>query len=231
MLFQPGSPPEPCSHAPCECPSQSCQVNTPFPPQKITVMEYYLSSGQDSRDPYWCAVWPSAVAMSDHLTGMDLRQLSVLEMGCGLGLAGISAALHGGCAWLWGGPLFLAPCRPPLWVLVCCPAPSAGQPVRLGLQHDLGAWCSLDPHPPSPPPAHRPSTPRHRRGLGQAVRPGASGAAVRPPQCPAQWRACGAAGSRPPIHRADARLLVGLPRGRSPEASRGGVYPGVCRAV
>lgn len=41
--------------------------------------------------------------MSDHLTGMDLRQLSVLEMGCGLGLAGISAALHGGCAWLWGG--------------------------------------------------------------------------------------------------------------------------------
>ncbi|KAL6782448.1 hypothetical protein ACKKBG_A06830 [Auxenochlorella protothecoides x Auxenochlorella symbiontica] len=64
-------------------------------PDVDQVMEYYLSSGQDSRDPYWCAVWPSAVAMSDHLTGMDLRQLSVLEMGCGLGLAGISAALHG----------------------------------------------------------------------------------------------------------------------------------------
>jgi predicted nicotinamide N-methyase len=53
--------------------------------------------GEDERFPYWAELWPSAVA----LAGFVLRRgqppgLEVLELGCGLGLAGVAAALNGG---------------------------------------------------------------------------------------------------------------------------------------
>lgn len=52
--------------------------------------------GEDERFPYWAELWPSALA----LAGLLLRRrigagLEALELGCGLGLAGVAAALNG----------------------------------------------------------------------------------------------------------------------------------------
>ena len=60
-------------------------------------MEMYIAAGHCDRDPYWCEPWPSALAMAEQL--LQRRELvagrSVCELGCGLGLAGLAAAVAG----------------------------------------------------------------------------------------------------------------------------------------
>lgn len=53
---------------------------------------------QDERLPYWADLWPSAVALAGHLLEQQpVREHDrVIELGCGLGLAGIAAGLAGG---------------------------------------------------------------------------------------------------------------------------------------
>lgn len=53
---------------------------------------------KDERIPYWCDLWPSAIALSRHLvkTKMVNKNTNVLEIGCGLGLPGITAGKLGG---------------------------------------------------------------------------------------------------------------------------------------
>ena len=46
--------------------------------------------------PYWAELWTSAVALADDVSRRALRGASVLELGCGLGLPSIAAALAGG---------------------------------------------------------------------------------------------------------------------------------------
>jgi predicted nicotinamide N-methyase len=47
----------------------------------------------DERLPYWAEVWPSSIVLAHScLTQFDLNIKRVLELGCGLGLAGIAAA-------------------------------------------------------------------------------------------------------------------------------------------
>ena len=46
--------------------------------------------------PYWAELWSSAVALADDVARRSLRGASVLELGCGLGLPSIAAALAGG---------------------------------------------------------------------------------------------------------------------------------------
>jgi predicted nicotinamide N-methyase len=46
--------------------------------------------------PYWAELWPSSVAMARAIAARSLRGARVLELGCGLGLVGIAAALAGG---------------------------------------------------------------------------------------------------------------------------------------
>lgn len=46
--------------------------------------------------PYWAELWTSAVALADDVARRSLRGASVLELGCGLGLPSIAAALAGG---------------------------------------------------------------------------------------------------------------------------------------
>ena len=52
---------------------------------------------RDERLPYWADLWPSALALAAHLA--DERAVrtgeAVIELGCGLGLAGIAAGLAG----------------------------------------------------------------------------------------------------------------------------------------
>lgn len=52
---------------------------------------------KDERLPYWAELWPSSVALAEELLrGPPIDgNLKVLEIGCGLGLAGIAAGLRG----------------------------------------------------------------------------------------------------------------------------------------
>jgi predicted nicotinamide N-methyase/predicted GNAT family acetyltransferase len=46
--------------------------------------------------PYWAELWPSARMLARRLAGRALRGARTLELGCGLGLPSIAAALAGG---------------------------------------------------------------------------------------------------------------------------------------
>ena len=45
--------------------------------------------------PYWAELWPSGLALARHVAARDLRGPRVLELGCGLGLPALAAALRG----------------------------------------------------------------------------------------------------------------------------------------
>jgi 2-polyprenyl-3-methyl-5-hydroxy-6-metoxy-1,4-benzoquinol methylase len=69
---------------------------------KIADLEVLLETldpvafAEDERIPYWAELWPSAVALAHYVAQrLDLAGRRVLELGCGLGLVGIVAALQG----------------------------------------------------------------------------------------------------------------------------------------
>ena len=45
--------------------------------------------------PYWAELWPSGVALAAHVGRLDLAGKRVLELGAGLGLPALAAALRG----------------------------------------------------------------------------------------------------------------------------------------
>ncbi len=52
--------------------------------------------GEDERFPYWTELWPSAFALARYISRMrPLAGVRTVELGCGLGMAGIAAALRG----------------------------------------------------------------------------------------------------------------------------------------
>jgi predicted nicotinamide N-methyase len=52
--------------------------------------------GREEFMPYWAELWPSARALARRVGTRALRGARVLELGCGLGLPSIAAALAGG---------------------------------------------------------------------------------------------------------------------------------------
>ena len=55
-----------------------------------------VTFAEDERLPYWAELWPASVAMVQYVTQRcQLAGRHVLELGCGLGLVGVVAALHG----------------------------------------------------------------------------------------------------------------------------------------
>lgn len=55
-----------------------------------------VTFAEDERLPYWAELWPSAVALADYAAHhLDVAGRRVLELGCGLGLVGVMAALQG----------------------------------------------------------------------------------------------------------------------------------------
>lgn len=50
---------------------------------------------RDERLPYWADLWPSAHVLAAELAARDLAGMRVLELGCGVGLPAIVAALGG----------------------------------------------------------------------------------------------------------------------------------------
>jgi predicted nicotinamide N-methyase len=45
--------------------------------------------------PYWAELWPSGLALARHVAGLQLAGLRVVELGAGLGLPSLAAALAG----------------------------------------------------------------------------------------------------------------------------------------
>jgi predicted nicotinamide N-methyase len=52
--------------------------------------------GRDEFLPYWAELWPSARVLAQRVGALALRGARVLELGCGLGLPSLAAALAGG---------------------------------------------------------------------------------------------------------------------------------------
>lgn len=56
-----------------------------------------VTFAEDERLPYWAELWPSSVALAQHVAQhLEVAGRRVLELGCGLGLVGVVAALRGG---------------------------------------------------------------------------------------------------------------------------------------
>jgi predicted nicotinamide N-methyase len=53
-------------------------------------------AARDEFVPYWADLWPSARLLARTIAGRALRGARVLELGCGLGLPSLAAALAGG---------------------------------------------------------------------------------------------------------------------------------------
>jgi predicted nicotinamide N-methyase len=51
--------------------------------------------GEDEFLPYWAELWPSGLALARVVEGMELEGLHVLELGAGLGLPSLAAAVRG----------------------------------------------------------------------------------------------------------------------------------------
>lgn len=72
-------------------------ARTPPAAPRNAVTRMYAAAGLADRDAHWCHVWPSALALAAEL----LQQPDLVagrrccELGCGLGLAGLAAALAG----------------------------------------------------------------------------------------------------------------------------------------
>jgi predicted nicotinamide N-methyase len=52
-------------------------------------------TNDEAYPPYWAELWPSGIELAHALSAQDWRNDPVLELGCGLGLPSIAAALAG----------------------------------------------------------------------------------------------------------------------------------------
>eukprot|EP00897_Mesotaenium_endlicherianum_P001607 jgi/Mesen1/1474/ME000132S00419 len=61
------------------------------------VIEMYIMQDRLDRDPYWCRLWPSAIALAQEILAHPelVAGRRVCDLGAGLGLAGLAAALAG----------------------------------------------------------------------------------------------------------------------------------------
>ena len=61
------------------------------------VMQMYIDAGQGDRDPYWTCIWPSSILMAQEVLRRPelVAGKRVADLGCGLGLGGVAAALAG----------------------------------------------------------------------------------------------------------------------------------------
>ncbi len=70
-------------------------VARPDDPEALLDEEAFAAGG-DEFLPYWAELWPSGVALARALARRALKGARVVELGCGLGLPSIAAALAGG---------------------------------------------------------------------------------------------------------------------------------------
>ncbi|WP_219415903.1 class I SAM-dependent methyltransferase [Pseudonocardia nigra] len=66
-------------------------------PREATALLYEEDVAADQAyPPYWAEVWPSGVELAYAVSAREWAGASVLELGCGLGLPAVAAALGGG---------------------------------------------------------------------------------------------------------------------------------------
>ena len=67
------------------------------PPDADTLYQWYRSVGKPDADPSWAEVWPTAAALASELVANPrwVVDQDVAELGCGLGVAGITASFLG----------------------------------------------------------------------------------------------------------------------------------------
>ena len=73
-------------------------LGTPYTVWQPPGMEALIDIGAfeaDERIPYWADVWESAIVLAEDLATCDGRGLTLLELGCGIGLPAIVAARRG----------------------------------------------------------------------------------------------------------------------------------------
>ncbi len=54
-----------------------------------------LSSNTSGATPYWPVAWPAGLGLARYLAAQDLRGIPVLEVGCGVGISALGAAVAG----------------------------------------------------------------------------------------------------------------------------------------
>ena len=62
------------------------------------LLELAVEDGKGSaaeRDPFWAATWRAAIGLDRFLACLELKDVRVLELGCGSGQAGVAAAMRG----------------------------------------------------------------------------------------------------------------------------------------
>jgi len=64
----------------------------PADPERLLSEEAFAD---DEFLPYWAELWPSGTALAQYVAALDLAGKTVLELGCGLGLPSLAAALCG----------------------------------------------------------------------------------------------------------------------------------------
>jgi predicted nicotinamide N-methyase len=64
------------------------------PPQADALIDE-AAFDEDEFLPYWAELWPSGLALAEAVAALDVRGLRVLELGAGLGLPSLAAALGG----------------------------------------------------------------------------------------------------------------------------------------
>lgn len=81
---------------------QTLEIATPTDPNDLLVRacqrQAASATGEDETtlaDPFWAQVWQSTAGLDALLSTRDLRDLNVLELGCGTGVGGLAAALRG----------------------------------------------------------------------------------------------------------------------------------------
>lgn len=76
--------------------SGSLVVVVPDPGDWIRRGEWAAAAARSDEPPYWVQVWPASVAVARLLARRgDLRGLRLLDLGCGLGIPGLAAAVRG----------------------------------------------------------------------------------------------------------------------------------------
>src|ERR687894_102953 len=126
--------------------------------------------------PYWAELWSSALALAHDVARRSLRGAHVLELGCGLGLPSIAAALAGGRVLATD------------WALDAVRATAANAALNgVALETAQAAWAAQrGPTAGAAAPPSRPQGPDPDRGPGPPAGGGVPGERPRRALAPAQ---------------------------------------------
>jgi predicted nicotinamide N-methyase len=79
-----------------QCASRRFSIAMVHKPERLLDAITPETFAEDERLPYWAELWTSALVLAEQLIGdATLKGRNVLELGCGLGLAGIAAVEAG----------------------------------------------------------------------------------------------------------------------------------------